>query len=186
MAYFVRKFERAKWDNSLRAFTNNGYNKNYIEGDTFSKCLFTSDNTLSVWYSETSKWEDMNAILAIIFSSCDGPGRSDIIIIDEDDLVDVIVTDESGGAPVTDEYNKLHRNFSKIDYKTMGYVAEKMATIILQDPQREEDDKRVKRFSERDVENIVKDAAMKGIIDIPKACSKKRWASRLQPNNDIV
>ncbi|MFQ2627195.1 hypothetical protein ACK3Y1_09930 [Aeromonas caviae] len=180
MAYFVRKFERSKWDSSLQAFLNNGNNKNYIEGDTFSKCLFTSDNTLSVWYSETSKWEDMNDVLAIIFASGDGPGRSDIIIIDENELVDVIVTDESGGAPVTEQYNKLHRNFSKIDYKTMGYVAEKMATIILQDAQRKSDDKRVKRFSEKDVEKIVRKAAEQGIIDIPKACSKKRWASRLQ------
>ncbi len=181
MAFFVRKFERAKWESSVDAYIESGKNKNHIQGDTFSKCLFTTDNTLSVWYSETSNWDDMTDLLAVIFSSGDGPNRSDIIIIDENDLPGINITDEIGDAPVTAQHNKLHRNFSKINYESMGYVAEKIATIIMEDREKKEENRRYRRFSEKRVESIVKNAATQGIIDIEKACARDRWATRLQP-----
>ncbi|MFM4938147.1 hypothetical protein [Aeromonas enteropelogenes] len=183
MAFFVRKFERAKWDSSVQAYINAGNNKNYILGDTFSKCLFTSQNTLSVWYSETSNWDEMKDLLAIIFSSCDGPGRSDVIIINETDLSGIDITSEPGNAPVTKEYNNLHRNFSNINYELMGYVAEKITKIIIEDRDKDVNTRRFRRFSQKNVEDIVKDAANKGIIDIERACTRERWAARLRPTS---
>ncbi|MBL0559284.1 hypothetical protein [Aeromonas hydrophila] len=181
MAFFIRKFDQAKWDSSVEAYIKSGKDKKCINGDTFSKCLFTTGNTLSVWHSETSNWDEITNLLAVIFSASDGPSRSDIIIINETDLAGIDITNEIGGAPVNIEYNKLHRNFSNINYESMGYVAERIATIIMEDCEKEESVRRYRRFSEKKVESIVKKAADIGIIDLEKARLKERWARRFEP-----
>jgi len=120
MPFLVRKVERAKWAQ------NDLSNGDPVSADAITNCMKTRDNSLSVWEIEES--EDLEKAVLAIASDGRHIDTMDFVILKLDDLENkrIEVSSEPASTPVS-EFNSNHRNILKLNYGSLGTVAELIA-----------------------------------------------------------
>lgn len=171
MAYLVRKFNRPKWEPNS-AIPNS---INDLPADALTSCLRTSGNTLSVWEADEPVWGEFDDVLAALFSSLDGPSRSDIILLEKEAInsVDgVELIHNEGVTPADPSTNRKHRDIAKLKHSSISALA----SIILNELEQKESSL-VKRYREKEVIDIVKRFLEEEKIDKDKLSD--RWLIKL-------
>ncbi|PKQ82982.1 hypothetical protein AOX56_00215 [Aeromonas sobria] len=125
----------------------------------------------------------MKPILASLFSSTDAPSKTDVIILEEDFFTNngFTLIEKPGVTPANDNVNKLHRDIANLNYGSLGLCAEEIARgILIAEAEAEAEvpsDLRVKRFNEKMVIDIVKEAVSSGVVVVDKL--KEPWKIKL-------
>jgi hypothetical protein len=138
----IRKIDKAKW------ITENVVNEP-PHADALTCCLKTKGNTLSVWYIENE--EDLEEAILAIVSGQAHLETIDVVILDDDRIAECLIETEvtEGDTPVID-LKKQHRDLSKLDFWTLGMVAEHIIESVKND--------KIRRFRTASLKNIIKAA----------------------------
>lgn len=157
MPYFVRKIEYAKWRQ-----------RNILEGeppsaDAITNCMKTRQNTLSLWKIDNeNQLED--AVLAIATAG-DHIDALDLIYIDFNMIIDDLCLDDDNlGETPYEEFKDRHTDVTKLDYISLGILAESIIESLKKDQR--------KRFTASTLKKIIKEGIVDGKID----------PERLKPN----
>lgn len=190
MPFFLRKITRPKWEPNGELSEN----VNSLQADVVSECLKTKGNTLSVWFTETNDWngDQVKKILGALFSTMPGPDRADVLFIDEEKVKEkgIGVEDTQGKSPALDDINDLHKDFSELNWALMQDVADLILNELKDVKIKEDQNKalkhkgvaqtvyvQAKRYSEKNVKNLVKEQLALGNI-IPDKLHE-RWKKHL-------
>ena len=125
MTYFVRKFARAKWAESIE----NNCDLEDICADAYTSCLRTSSNTLSIWkidcdINDKSKLKsELEQIVLAIVTSLDKIDRFHLIFFTEDDLANLDRKCEKGDTPI-DYLVDRHENLINLTFSKLKIIAE--------------------------------------------------------------
>ena len=173
MEYLLRKIAIAKWQPSGLLIGS----VDELQADVFSACLKTQGNTLSVWLTENTDWESESVldILAALFSTADGPSRTDVVFIKKDTISEsgINILESKGASSAIDEINDRHLNLAGLNFSTMKDVASVILKILSEDSSKSF----IKRYNEKQVLAIVKRRVELKKINIDTLCS--RWKGKL-------
>ena len=149
MALLVRKINRAKWK------IHPDITIEEIPADAITHCLKTSQNSLSTWrILDRGRLPD--AVLAILAAG-DHIETFDVVCIDSDLLEsDGISLENTEGNTKFKNYRKEHVDISQLTHKTLGVIAEHIASEI----QINSD----KRFTKIELIQLLADAVDEGKI----------------------
>lgn len=121
MTYLLRKVNPVKWQPNL------GLPRNEHSADAITNCTKTTNNTLSVWRSETKNFQDesVEKLMVALALSMDQPAKIDLLWLEEDAL-------EAAGLKVTCteantcyiEVNPEHKDIENLNHEKLGLVSE--------------------------------------------------------------
>ncbi|ASF16513.1 hypothetical protein FJD32_000795 [Shewanella sp. LC6] len=120
MAYLLRKFSLSKWQNNLE---NN--HENY-EADAITGCTRTKGNTLSVWQSATTNFDDdeVKDLIVALAISMDEPATIDVLWLEENWLAESGLEIESKLANTKfSRINDRHKDLVNLDHSKLGIMA---------------------------------------------------------------
>lgn len=113
----LRKVSLAKWKQSLEV------GPDHISADAVTACLRTSNNTLSVWKTESGE-EERKALLALA-ASLTSLETIDIVKLSAEELLDRgLVLEATPGDTVARDYIHLHRDIVNLDHGALKVIAE--------------------------------------------------------------
>lgn len=122
MSYLLRKISIAKWEPNLTLQPEN------FTADAITGCTRTSDNTLSVWASDTMDFstEEVERIVVALATSMSAPDTVDLIWLDKNWLLDrgVEIDYESEGQSKFLSVNSLHRDLIAIDHQRLAIIGQ--------------------------------------------------------------
>ena len=98
-----------------------------IDADLLSSDLSTSSNKLSVWRVDSEE-DEINAFIAL-GSNCNNLGTIWAVKISEDDVQTLSFEDNEGDIPAKN-FNKQHRDISRLNYISMGTVIQGITNAI--------------------------------------------------------
>lgn len=153
MSVLVRKISLGKWRE-----------KEYIDhdeiaGDAVTQCLTTSDNTLSVWKSESENEEDVNKAVLAFASKCNKLETLNFVLLDEKYLLDNKVDIEQRDDKIPyKEQIRNHMVLFKITYNKLGIIARYILNEVKSDKER--------RYARGRLKMMIKDAISSGKIRI--------------------
>lgn len=176
MSAYIRKFSRGIWEK--RGLSEKSTLAE-VPADVFSRCMFTDDNKLSLWKTESTDWVENEMLIAAIICGTDGPSRADLVILDEDitnDIPGVEILNNKGETPAEAELNDKHCDLSNLNYASVGKVAE----IIVKELINEKSNK-VIRYNEKKVLGIVSRAVEAGFIK--RENLSDRWRAKMDLSN---
>ncbi len=110
MAYYVRKFARAKW--SLLEKEAEDIIDNY-KADTIANDMRTSGNTLSLWKVDSLSDADIEPVIVINSLLGDTIAKLDLMFIPEQLIGNYILQQEDGNTVVAN-YRNLHYNVTQL------------------------------------------------------------------------
>lgn len=120
MSYLLRKISIAKWEPNLTLQPEN------FTADAITGCTRTSDNTLSVWASDSMNFstEEVEKIVVALATSMSSPDTVDLIWLDEQWLIDkgIMIDYESEGQSKFLSVNSSHRDLVAIDHQQLAIV----------------------------------------------------------------
>jgi hypothetical protein len=142
MQFLVRQIQKGNW-------VNVDDNIFKLSSDVLTSALKTQKDTLSVWQINSENDLD-EAVLAIV-SNFKVLESIDVVILDGVYLLKANVEQEqtNGRTPVTDLINS-HYDLKKLDYYTLGLVAEHIIQRVKIN--------KIKRYSIKDLKTILKKA----------------------------
>ena len=129
MAFYVRKFARAKW-NVLEKDSENII-ENY-NADTIANDMRTQGNTISLWKVKSLSDKDIEPVLVINSLLGDTISKIDLLFIPEEMLGEYLLEQEDGDTVVS-KYRHLHYNVVKRSVKTHILFAKNIVLKILED-----------------------------------------------------
>lgn len=113
----IRKVSLAKWKQSL------AIGPDHISADAVTACLRTSNNTLSVWKSDSDE-EYPKALLALV-ASLTSIETIDVITLTAEELdSNNLILESSPGETIAEDYKGLHRDIVDLDHAALKVVAE--------------------------------------------------------------
>lgn len=115
MAYYIRKFSRAKW--SLLEPCDDNILENY-RADTIANDIRTHGNTLSVWRVDTLSDEDIEPIKLVNSLLGDNISSIQLLCIPEE-LLENFCIDQEDGDTIVEQYRSLHYNISNLSVKLL-------------------------------------------------------------------
>ena len=121
MSFLLRKITPNKWQPNI-----NKSPANYT-ADALTKCTPTTNNTLSVWHSETDDFEDdhVKSLIVGLALTMAKPDKIDVLWLAEDKLYELGL--EVQFSIVFNQYDSVikdHRDIINLDYKSLGMVSE--------------------------------------------------------------
>lgn len=129
MAFYVRKFARAKW-NVLEKDSENII-ENY-NADTIANDMRTQGNTISLWRVESLSDQDIEPVLVINSLLGDTISKIDLLFIPEEMMGEYLLEQEDGDTVVS-KYQHLHYNVVKLSVKAHILFAKNIVLKILED-----------------------------------------------------
>lgn len=150
--YLVRKIAIKKWDSS-----SSGADK--ISADAVTGDLRTSGNSLSLWCCQDSQDSQLQEVVLALASVQDRPQKIDIAWIEKQEAEDKgIKFKATAGNTVVENLQEMHIDAIDLDLGKLGLIAELIADAVRNKLQ-------IKRFSVREVSNLIKDAVETGRIN---------------------
>lgn len=152
MAYYVRKFARAKW-----VLMNQDAEKNIGNycADAIANDMRTTGNTLSLWKAESLNTEDINPIIIINSLMGDNIKTIDLMFIPEEMMSKYALRQEDGDT-VLFKYKSLHYNVTSLSIKRLiDFASDVVLTILLESESNPLC--LVKRVKERDQLSLISD-----------------------------
>lgn len=127
MAYYVRKFARAKW--SLLEKGTDDIIDNY-KADTIANDMRTTGNTLSLWKVDSLSDTDIEPVVVINSLLGDTISKLDLMFIPEQ-LIENYTLEQEDGNTVVVNYRNLHYNITQLTVgKHILFAKEIMLKII--------------------------------------------------------
>lgn len=157
MSYYVRKINRAKWNEAENLKNEEDINK--LNADYLSTCLKTQQGEISLWKIE--KKEELDDVVVAITSVGEYISKVDVVLLDENDLDKISIKpikQPEGNSKIKDKHHKVEN----LNYEKIG----KIAKIILHTIKNKNDN--VKRISVPNVKRILLNAIEKGELKLPK------------------
>lgn len=154
-----------------------------IPSDVFSRCMYSKDNTLSIWQVNGEDWPDYNDVIATIVSGSDGPNATDLVILDENILELIEIKQQDGETPATSQMNELHYDLINLTHFKIGLLAKYIGLKLAQDLKYQKERKNkpagwgVIRITERKLVGIMQKALDNGCIK--KEALSVRWIEHL-------
>lgn len=119
MAYFLRKFSRAKWD------FNVGIAPELFTADAITGCTRTTKNKLSIWLSETDNFNDVTVqkLIVALATTMNEPASIDLIWLDPAWFNEkgYLIEDNDGKTRYT-RVNCLHRDIANLNHTDLAEV----------------------------------------------------------------
>ena len=176
MAFYVRKFARAKW--SVLEKGSEIIIENY-NSDTIANDMRTQGNTLSLWRVESLSDQDIEPVLVINSLLGDTISKIDLMFIPEEMIGEYSLVQEDGDTVVLN-YRHLHYNVVRLSVKTHVLFAKNIVLKILAD---EEENKKtqgqtllIKRIAERKQFEMIEKWIAQGDIDFAQLKEKQQNA----------
>ena len=176
MAFYVRKFARAKW-NVLEKDADNII-ENY-NADTIANDMRTQGNTLSLWKVESLSDYDIEPVLVINSLLGDTISKIDLMFIPEE-MMDEYSLVQKDGDTVVVRYRHLHYNVEKLSVKTHVLFAKNIVLKILADAEANKKAQRqsvlIKRITEREQFEMIEKWIAQGDIDFTQLKERQKSA----------
>lgn len=176
MAFYVRKFARAKWNVLEKASENIIENYN---ADTIANDMRTQGNTLSLWRVESLSDQDIEPVLVINSLLGDTISKIDLIFIPEDMMGEYSLVQENGDTVVLN-YRHLHYNVIKLSVKTHVLFAKNIVLKILADEEAKKETQGqpllVKRIAEKKQFELIEKWIAQGDIDFTQLKGRQQNA----------
>ncbi|EOC2361161.1 hypothetical protein WB334_23045 [Escherichia coli] len=121
MTYLLRKISHSKWE------CNKGRAPDNISADAITGCTRTSNNTLSVWVSDSIDFQDesVEKIIVALATTMSEPATIDLVWLDsqwfEDKGINISRTE---GNTLYKSVNHLHRDLSELNHRKLAEVGE--------------------------------------------------------------
>ena len=124
MNHLARKFSRAKWDPKPYLAPNE------IRADALTRCLCTSDDTLSFWRCGPTK-DDVDEVALALVTGMERVDKIDIVLVEESQLRDAGLKPEpsAGRTPVSD-LGSRHVDVAHLDSVRLAAVAKCVADSV--------------------------------------------------------
>lgn len=147
MSYLLRKISFAKWEPNLRLEPNN------FSGDAITGCTRTSENTLSVWISDSKDFtaEAVEKLVVALATTMPSPDTVDLIWLDEAQLrAQGVEIAEKEGDSKFEAVNGMHRDLIAIDHRQLAVVGKHIV-----EQYNANTDENYKRFSRAELISLV-------------------------------
>lgn len=121
MSFLLRKIAANKWQPNL------GRASNEHSADAITGCTRTSNNTLSVWHSDTKNFEDESVkdLIVALAISMPQPAKIDVLWLDENWLAEKgLSVIQTPGHSCFSSVNSLHKDIELLDHEKLGVVSE--------------------------------------------------------------
>lgn len=120
MTYLLRKFNPFKWE------PNRGLPSEQHSADAITGCTRTTDNTLSVWRSDTKDFseEKVEKLIVALAVSMPQPAKIDVLWLEEDILLQVGL--KVASTHVDSCYRNViseHKDIQELDLQKLGLVS---------------------------------------------------------------
>jgi hypothetical protein len=121
MAYLLRKISHSKWE------CNKGRTSDDISADAITGCTRTSNNTLSVWNSDSTNFQDelVEKIVVALATTMSEPATIDLVWLDsqwfDERGIDIAHT---AGNTLYKSVNNFHRDLSELNHRKLAEVGE--------------------------------------------------------------
>lgn len=119
MAYYLRKFSRAKWDYNV------GLAPEFFTADAITGCTRTTKNKLSIWLSETDNFNDatVQKLIVALATTMNEPASIDLIWLDPDwfDRKGYTIEKNTGKTRYA-RVNDLHRDIANLNHADLAEV----------------------------------------------------------------
>lgn len=176
MAFYVRKFARAKW-NVLEKDSENII-ENY-NADTIANDMRTQGNTLSLWKVESLSEQDIEPVLVINSLLGDTISKIDLLFIPEEMMSEYSLVQEDGDTVVLN-YRHLHYNVVKLSVKTHILFAKNIVLKILADEEANKETQGqsllIKRLAEKRQFEMIEKWIAQGDIDFTQLKERQQSA----------
>ncbi len=176
MAYYVRKFARAKW--SLLEKETEDIIDNY-KADTIANDMRTTGNTLSLWKVDSLSDTDIEPVIVINSLLGDTISKLDLIFIPEQ-LIENYTLEQKDGNTVVANYSNLHYNVTQLTVgKHILFAKEIMLKLIaLENQSSKQPDYQplIRRYQEKKQLEMIEKWIQKGEIDFSQLKEKQQKA----------
>lgn len=172
MAFYVRKFARAKW--SVLEKDSENIIENY-NADTIANDMRTHGNTLSLWRVESLSDQDIEPVLVINSLLGDTISRIHLIFIPEEMMGEYSLVQTDGDTIVLN-YRHLHYNVEKLSVKTHVLFAKNIILKILEDEKTRGQPLLIKRINEKKQCAMIEKWIAQGDIDFTQLKEKQQSA----------
>ncbi|CAI1563816.1 Uncharacterised protein [Serratia marcescens] len=119
MSYLLRKISISKWQPNLNLSPKD------FSADAITGCTKTSENTLSVWKSETLDFrsEEVEKLIVALATTMQAPDTIDLIWLEEQALKDdgINISETPGSSKFVD-VNNLHKDLVNINHERLAIV----------------------------------------------------------------
>lgn len=180
MAYYVRKFARAKW--SLLEKEAEDIVDNY-KADTIANDMRTSGNTLSLWKVDSLSDADIEPVIVINSLLGDTIAKLDLMFIPEQLIKNYILQQEDGNTVVAN-YRNLHYNVTQLTVgKHILFAKEIMLKIIALEKQNGKQPGHqplIRRYQEKKQLEMIEKWIQKGEVDFSQLKEKQQKAIESQ------
>ena len=176
MAYYVRKFARAKW--SLLERETEDIIDNY-KADTIANDMRTMGNTLSLWKVDSLSDADIEPVIVINSLLGDTISKLELMFIPEQFIENYTLEQDDGNTVVTN-YCNLHDNITQLTVgKHILFAKEIMLKII--DLEKQNDNQPghqplIRRYKEKDQLGMIEKWIQMGEIDFSQLKEKQQKA----------
>lgn len=170
MPNLLRKINQNKWK------TNIPLTRQTYTADSITGCIRTSQNTLSLWKSTTTDFNDSDVeeLVIALATTTDRPDPIDVIWFNRNELEEKgFKLEDSEGKTPYEAINNRHCDIINMNYEKLGDLAEYIIQKFTSD------DNNFKRFPKSTVLNLVKKKVQNGDIDIRKL--KDKWKTAIDP-----
>ena len=182
MAYYVRKFARAKW--SLLEKGAEDIIDNY-KADTIANDMRTTGNTLSLWKVDSLSDTDIEPVIVINSLLGDTISKLDLMFIPEQYLESYILEQVDGNTVVAN-YCNLHYNVTQLTVgKHILFAKEIMLKIIAHENKNGTQPGHqplIRRYQEKKQLEMIEKWIKKGEIDFSQLKEKQQKALENQRN----
>lgn len=180
MAYYVRKFARAKW--SLLEKGAEDIIDNY-KADTIANDMRTTGNTLSLWKVDSLSDADIEPVIVINSLLGDTISKLDLVFIPEQYVSDYILEQVDGNTVVAN-YRNLHYNVTQLTVgKHIHFAEEIMLKIIALENQSAKQPNHqplIRRYQEKKQLEMIEKWIQMGEIDFSQLKEKQQKAIESQ------
>lgn len=180
MAYYVRKFARAKW--SLLEKGTEDIIDNY-KADTIANDMRTTGNTLSLWKVDSLSDADIEPVIVINSLLGDTISRLDLMFIPEQ-FINNYILEQVDGNTVVANYRNLHYNVTQLTVgKHILFAKEIMLKIIALENQSAKQPGHqplIRRYQEKKQLEMIEKWIQMGEIDFSQLKEKQQEAIERQ------
>ena len=180
MAYYVRKFARAKW--SLLEKGTEDIIDNY-KADTIANDMRTTGNTLSLWKVDSLSDADIEPVIVINSLLGDTISRLDLMFIPEQ-FINNYILEQVDGNTVVANYRNLHYNVTQLTVgKHILFAKEIMLKIIALENQSAKQPNHqplIRRYQEKKQLEMIEKWIQMGEIDFSQLKEKQQEAIERQ------
>lgn len=169
MDNLLRKIARKKW------LDNSECKKSEYSADSITGCIRTTHNTLSLWRSETTNFDDIHVkdLVSALATTTQRPDVIDVLWFSESELneLGLEISDSEGNTSYI-AINEHHCDIVGMNYEKLGNLGEYLVRRVNQK-------ENVKRFSKKTVFALVQERVERGDIDIRSLSDK--WKTAIDP-----